>query len=298
MPKQIIDCTHTITPSAFTFIGCFPGSDSASFPLDFEPKNGEKLPENGEKLPENGEKQKESMKFSDVRFAQATICDTRAREMPAKIAENAPKIAKNAENSTENAGNSAENAGNSTENAGNQNEALGGYQKCVFRLACDVGTHIDAPAHWFVLFKKTLAWEENNYNNNACCAFVENKLWGVRIVGGSGFAIYLFFFFFFFSVFDCAPISANSATLLSLYSILPLPPSTWYHSNRADPLFRMVPLSIIHRHPPCSCEQFPLFLQRPLFLKKKTLDHVSLQTNHISLHPATATLYLVPFEPR
>jgi len=24
-----------------------------------------------------------------------------------------------------------------------------GYRKCIFRMACDVGTHIDSPAHWF-----------------------------------------------------------------------------------------------------------------------------------------------------
>jgi hypothetical protein len=249
MPKQIIDCTHTITPSAFTFIGCFPGSDSASFPLDFGPKNGEKQPENGEKQPENGEKLPESMKFSDVRFAQATICDTRAREMPAKIAENAPKIAKNAENSTENAGNSAENAGNSTENAGNQNEALGGYQKCVFRLACDVGTHIDAPAHWFVL-ENTFWLGKKIIIIIICVVHLSMINFGGPDCRRKRVCDYFFYFFFF--LIDCAPISANSATLLSLYSILPLPPSTWYHSNRADSLSRLVPLSIIHRHSPCN----------------------------------------------
>ena len=24
-----------------------------------------------------------------------------------------------------------------------------GYKKCLYRLACDVGTHIDTPSHWY-----------------------------------------------------------------------------------------------------------------------------------------------------
>merc|ERR1712137_534629 len=70
--KKLIDCTQTISPSTFSFIGCFPGSPFT----------------------------KEAM------FEETEINDTRG-----------------------------------------QGDA--GFRKCIFRMACDVGTHIDSPAHWF-----------------------------------------------------------------------------------------------------------------------------------------------------
>ena len=24
-----------------------------------------------------------------------------------------------------------------------------GYKKCIFYMACDIGTHIDSPSHWY-----------------------------------------------------------------------------------------------------------------------------------------------------
>ena len=71
--KKIIDSTQTIESSAFSFIGCFPGS----------PYRTEAL------------------------FKEQTTMDTRENDET-------------------------------------------GFRKCIFQLACDVGTHIDAPSHWFI----------------------------------------------------------------------------------------------------------------------------------------------------
>jgi kynurenine formamidase len=84
---RLVDCTHTIDASAFTFIGCHPGVENLSFDIHL--------------------KQQLKLGFHDTKFKEYTIADT--REDPTKS----------------------------------------GFKKSLYVMACDVGTHIDSPAHWF-----------------------------------------------------------------------------------------------------------------------------------------------------
>merc|ERR1712167_79358 len=86
---QLIDCTHTLDSSSFTFVGCFAGVENCKFK---DTKGALYHPE-------------EETPFEAARFGMAEIfC---GRDKPE------------------------------------------GYRKCIYRMACDVGTHIDSPAHWF-----------------------------------------------------------------------------------------------------------------------------------------------------
>lgn len=84
---RLVDCTHTIDPSTFTYIGCHPGVEKLTFDIHW--------------------KQQQTLGFHDTKFAQYTIADTR------------PDPTKS------------------------------GFKKSLYVMACDVGTHIDSPAHWF-----------------------------------------------------------------------------------------------------------------------------------------------------
>lgn len=62
---KIVDCTHTISPETFTFIGCLPGGDKMTF-------------HNDEKCMKCGEETDPS--FASTKFSQQTIIDTRKPE--------------------------------------------------------------------------------------------------------------------------------------------------------------------------------------------------------------------------
>lgn len=85
--SRLIDCTQTIDPGAFTFVGCFNGVENCTYTRkDLEGKDV-------------------TVPFLEARFRNFEVFDTRAK----------PE----------------------------------GYRKCIYRMACDVGTHIDSPAHWY-----------------------------------------------------------------------------------------------------------------------------------------------------
>ena len=84
---RLVDCTHTIDPQTFTYIGCQPGTKELTFDIHW--------------------KQQQKLGWHDTKFNQYTVADTRAD--PTKS----------------------------------------GFKKSLYVMACDVGTHIDSPAHWF-----------------------------------------------------------------------------------------------------------------------------------------------------
>jgi len=109
---RLVDCSHTLDPTTFSFISSFLGSNNTYFDLE-------------DSITEFSQDNKQQQQQDIINpSSSSSSCSSSVRKVAMAI-------------------------GRFRKDTINDSRSRGGYYKCLYRMACDVGTHIDSPSHWY-----------------------------------------------------------------------------------------------------------------------------------------------------